>query len=115
MLSLGAQAIFMYQGPVDMRKSFDGLSDLVEQRFPGQLLSGSLFVFVNRRRTMIKVLGWHEDGLAIWYKRLEAGTFKVSWSGQAQLSRREFLLVLEGVSPRRLNRRLRLPVESGVS
>lgn len=115
MLSLGAQSIYLYQGAVDMRKSFDGLSDLVEQSFPGQLLSGSLFVFVNRRRTMLKVLGWHEDGLAIWYKRLEAGTFKVTWSGQARLSRREFLMVLEGVAPRRLNRRFRLPADSGVS
>jgi transposase len=115
MLSLGAQAIYLYQGVVDMRKSFDGLSNLVEQGFPGKLMSGSLFVFVNRRRTMLKVLAWDEDGLAIWYKRLEAGTFKVSMSGQSQLSRRAFLMLLEGVSPRRLNRRFSVASKGGVS
>jgi len=90
-----------------MRKSFDGLSDLVERRFPGELLSGSLFVFVNRRRTMVKVMAWDDDGLCIWYKRLEQGTFKVSKDGQARLSRREFLMLLEGVSARRPHRRYR--------
>lgn len=108
MLSIGAQSIYLYQGPVDMRKSFEGLSRLVQSAFPGQLLTGSLFVFVNRRRTLLKVLSWHEDGLTIWYKRLEQGTFRVTANGQTNLSRREFFMLLEGVSPKRLHRRFRL-------
>lgn len=108
MLSVGAQAIYLHQAPVDMRKSFEGLSRLVENAFPGQLLSGSLFVFVNRRRTLVKVLAWDEDGLAIWYKRLERGTFRVTATGGPTLSRREFFLLLEGVAPRHLHRRFQL-------
>ena len=53
-----------------MRKSFSGLSALVEQAFPGRLLTGSLFVFMNRRRHMTKILYWDSDGLAVWNKRL---------------------------------------------
>lgn len=109
MLSIGSQPIYLYSGPVDMRKSFNGLSNLVEVAFPNQLLSGSLFVFVNRRRNLLKVLYWHEDGLALWYKRLESGTFKLSKSGGLQLTRREFSMLLEGVEPRRMNSRYSLP------
>ena len=109
MLSLGSQPIFLYGGPADMRRSFDGLSAMVESSFPGQLLTGSLFVFVNKRKTMMKVLYWHEDGLALWGKRLEKGTFRVSWDGRAELSRREFTMLLEGIVPRRMNSRFSLP------
>ena len=56
-----------------MRKSFEGLSALVEAAFPGKLLTGALFLFLNRRRNLIKVLNWEGDGFAIWYKRLETG------------------------------------------
>lgn len=108
MLSIGAQSIFLYRGAVDMRKSFNGLSALVEMAFPTQLLSGSLFVFVNRRRNLLKVLYWDGDGLALWYKRLEQGTFRISRSGKIQLSRRDFSLLLEGIEPRRMSRRFSL-------
>ena len=102
MLSVGSAAIFLHRAPTDMRKSFEGLSGLVEQEFPGQLLSGSLFVFVNRRRNLLKLLYWDGDGLAQWYKRLEKGTFRVSHDGRTELSRREFLMLLEGIKPKRL-------------
>jgi len=108
MLSIGSQSIFLYQGAVDMRKSFNGLSALVETAFPRRLLTGSLFVFVNRRRNLLKILYWDEDGLALWYKRLEQGTFKISRAGKVQLSRRDFSLLLEGIEPRRMNRRFSL-------
>lgn len=109
MLSIGAQSIYLYGGPADMRRSFDGLSAMVATSFPGQLLTGALFVFVNKRRNMIKVLYWHEDGLALWAKRLEKGTFQVSWDGAAELTRREFTMLLEGIVPRRMNQRFSLP------
>ena len=108
MLSLGNQRIYLYRGAVNLRRSFNGLSLLVESSFPGQLLSGSLFVFVNRRRQMLKVLYWDEDGVAIWYKRLEKGTFRIAPDGKSSLTRREFSLLLEGVVPRRLHARYRL-------
>jgi transposase len=109
MLTVGSRPILLYQGAVDMRKSFDGLSALVDGAFPGRLTSGDLFVFVNRRRTLLKLLYWDGDGQALWYKRLERGTFRVSAGGRAELSRREFVMLLEGIRPRRLAKRFSLP------
>ena len=108
MLALtGATRIYLYRGAADMRKSFDGLSGLVRTELGGDPLSGSLFVFCNRRRTMVKLLYWDRDGLALWYKRLERGTFRLPppQSGGAEIDRRSLALLLEGVTPRRLNRR----------
>jgi|TARA_Y100000310_G_C20499324_1_gene723138 transposase len=85
-----------------MRKSFDGLSALVESAFPGRLLTDSLFVFVNRRRNLLKLLYWDGDGLVQWYKRLEEGTFRVAPDGRSELSRREFIMLLEGIGPGRM-------------
>lgn len=112
MLTIGARPIYLYQGAVDMRKSFDGLSALVESAFPGRLLTGSLFVFVNRRRNLLKLLYWDGDGLAQWYKRLEAGTFRVSSDGRSELSRREFILLLEGIAPKKMHPRYVLKKKS---
>jgi len=91
-----------------MRKSFEGLSALVEAAFPGQLLTGSLFLFLNRRRNLIKVLNWEGDGFAIWYKRLEQGTFSQCFQSHRQLSRQQFVMLLEGIVPKRLSRRFSL-------
>lgn len=106
---LGSTRIFLYDQPVDMRKSFEGLGLLVDRSYPGILLSGSLFLFLNRGRTLIKVLYFDGDGFAIWYKRLEIGAFSGCFSGQSELSRQQFTLLLEGVTPRRLSRRFSLP------
>jgi transposase len=104
----GCQPIFLYDDAVDMRKSFEGLSALVEAAFPGKLLTGSLFLFLNRRRNLIKILNWEGDGFAIWYKRLEKGTFPECFQGHRQLSRQQFVMLLEGIVPKRLNRRFSL-------
>ena len=78
MLPLNATTrIYLYHGPCDMRKSFDGLCGLIRSELGADPLCGSLFVFCNRRRTMVKVLYWDLDGLAIWYKRLEKGSFRL--------------------------------------
>jgi transposase len=73
----GVSQIYLYRGVTDMRKSFDGLSGLVEAHFPERLLSGALFIFCNRRRDRIKVMYWDGDGFALWYKRLEKGRFRL--------------------------------------
>ena len=104
----GATRIFLYNQSVDMRKSFEGLGSLVDVSYPGTLLTGSFFLFLNRNRTLIKILYWDGDGFAIWYKRLESGTFSGCFSGQTELSRQQFTLLLEGVTPKRLSRRFSL-------
>jgi len=108
MLSLGGQRIFLYEGAADMRKSFDGLSSLVENAFEGQLLTGTYFVFVNRRQTLVKILYWDADGFAVWSKRLAQGMFKVVNGLKDEISKRELTLLLEGVEPKRMNRRFTL-------
>jgi transposase len=72
-----AVRIFLCTRPTDMRKGFDGLTGLVQQCFAQDPLTGHLFLFVNRRRDRIKILYFDRDGLAIWYKRLEAGSFEI--------------------------------------
>ena len=71
-----AVRVFLCTKPTDMRKSFDGLTGLVQECFGQDPLTGHLFLFLNRRRDRVKILFWERDGLVIWYKRLEAGTFQ---------------------------------------
>jgi transposase len=67
--------VFLCTLPTDMRKSFDTLAALVQAHLGQDVLSGDLFVFRSRRGDRIKLLYWDEDGYAIWYKRLEEGSF----------------------------------------
>jgi len=68
--------IFLAIDPTDMRKSFDGLFALVESVINENPLSGHLFLFRNRKRDRVKLLYWDQDGLVIWYKRLEEGSYQ---------------------------------------
>lgn len=109
MLTIPSNArLFLCQHPVNMRKSFEGLSALVEQLFPGELLSGALFIFLNRRKDQIKVLFWDNDGLVIWFKRLEKGLFVLAENSESQIDRRAFLMMLEGIVPKRMQARYTL-------
>lgn len=109
MLTIAANTqIFLCQHPISMRKSFEGLSAAVEALFPGELLTGAYFIFLNRKRDYMKVLYFDGDGLAIWSKRLEKGSFTGRESSQQRMCRREFLMLLEGITPKRLNLRFSL-------
>lgn len=69
--------VFLHTRPVDLRKGFDGLGAIVTDAFGQDPLSGHLFLFLNRRRDRVKILWWDRDGLVIFYKRLEAGSFQI--------------------------------------
>lgn len=88
-----------------MRKSFEGLSFIVENNFSEPVTSGAFFAFINKRRDYIKILYWDTDGLAIWCKRLEKGSFVKQPNSTPLLSRREFFLLLEGIKPKTLQKR----------
>lgn len=104
MLTLSGNArIFLYQYPTDMRKSFEGLSISIQETFPDLLMTGSYFVFLNKRRDYMKVLYWDADGFAIWCKRLEKGSF--SKKEGPILDRKQFLMLLEGIIPKRVQKR----------
>lgn len=112
MLSIpGSLKIFLATGPIDFRKSHDGLAAVVEQALKEDPLSGGLFVFTNKRSDRIKLLYWDSDGYALWYKRLEAGVFRfpraASDSQKLCLSAADFQMILSGVdlsSVKRLKR-----------
>jgi transposase len=100
--------IFLAVEPADMRKGFDGLSQLVRERIARDPLSGHLFVFRNKRRDRIKILYWDKDGFALWYKRLEKGTFRFpeAVDGRVEVTPAEIAAILEGID---LSRARRLP------
>ena len=107
MLSLpSALRIFLATEPADMRKGFDGLSQLVRERIAQDPLSGHLFVFRNKRRDRVKILYWDRDGFALWYKRLEKGTFRFpeAKDGRVEVTPAEMAAVLEGIDLSRARR-----------
>ncbi|QEH35386.1 IS66 Orf2 like protein [Aquisphaera giovannonii] len=106
---------FLCTRPVDMRKGFDGLSGLVRSCFAEDLLSGHLFLFVNRRGDRLKALYFDRDGLAVWYKRLEAGTFQVPPSAGSEgieLEPAQLAMILSGVDLSTARRRKRFRAAS---
>jgi len=75
MLPLAVGCIWLYTANTDMRKQFDGLAALVQSQLGMKAQQGDWFVFINKRRTQIKVLYYHQGGYCLWSKRLEKGTF----------------------------------------
>jgi transposase len=105
MLTIGNNArLFLFKEPMDMRKSFEGLSSAISQAFPDKLMTGAYFLFLNRRKDHLKILYWDQDGFAIWYKRLEKGTFAQKAISDS-LTRKEFFMLLEGITPKRIQPR----------
>lgn len=91
--------VWLYARPTDMRKQFDGLAALARNQLNEDPMSGHMFVFINRRRTYMKVLYFDRDGYCLWCKRLEQGQFNYnSQRGDKQaLSWTELKLLLDGV------------------
>jgi transposase len=92
--------VFFARTPTDMRRSFDGLFALTKSYLGQDPFSGHLFVFRNRPGDRVKVLYWDRSGLAIWYKRLEKGTFRFpdeGTSGPFEITAAELVLILEGI------------------
>jgi transposase len=94
-----------------MRKSFDGLSGIVQNEIRRDPLSTAVFIFWNRRRNQVKLLHWEGDGFALYHKRLEKGTFELPKmeEGQVVLSIEadQLLLLLKGISLRHIRKRKR--------
>ena len=91
--------IYLAVGSTDMRKAINGLSIVVQEQMEQDPFSGHLFVFCNRRRTIIKILYWDRNGFALWQKRLEKHFF--SWPKSAkqvlQIEPRELSWLLDGL------------------
>ena len=109
----GRMRIFVHERPVDMRKSFAGLTALAKNTLEEDPLSGALFVFVNRRGNYLKALFWDRTGFCLWAKRLEQGRFAIDKRGRVkrELTWTQLKLLLEGIEAKgiRQAKRFRLP------
>lgn len=111
--------VFLATGSTDLRKGFDGLFSLVETLIEQDPFSGHLFVFRNRRRDRLKVIWWDRDGIAIFYKRLEKGSYEFPTDAMAKTSNDssrpcrheiradELALLLDGIDLKSVKRRTR--------
>ena len=78
MLTLSkATHYYIYLSNTDMRKGFDSLSGIVSSIMQLDPLNTDVYIFLNRRRTQMKLLQWEGDGFAVYYKRLERGTYEL--------------------------------------
>lgn len=103
-----SRTYYLYDQPTDMRKSFHTLGSLVKHQMHLQLLSGAGFVFINRRKTHLKMLMWEGDGFSLYFKRLEAGTFEHPNSSETyQISYEKLLLILQGIETKKVVKRKR--------
>jgi transposase len=100
-----AVKVYVATEPVRLNRSFDGLSNAVREVMKKDPLSGHVFVFINRRRTMVKLLVWTRGGFTIVHKRLERGTFARLFPGgerrtHVELDVHELSMMLEGIELR---------------
>lgn len=104
-------SVYLCTKPTDMRKGFDGLHLLVLQVLERDPVDGHLFLFVNRRRDRLKMLWWDHDGLAVFYKRLETGTYQLppasSNSDGFEMDATDLAVMLTGIDVQSAKRRKR--------
>ena len=103
--------VYLFQQPVDMRKSFRGLCALAEAALGEDPASANWFAFINKRRDRIKLLGWDGQGFWIWYKRLEVGCFeRPAFEGdqpQLEIDVTQLSLIIQGIDLNSAKRRKR--------
>ncbi len=104
-----SQKYYLYAKPADMRKSFNGLSGLVRTGLQKNPLSGEVFIFINKRRNMMKLLHWQTGGFVLYYKRLEEGTFELLKSEQKEISisYTKLAMLVAGISVQSIQKRKR--------
>lgn len=109
MFSLGSEhSYLLYRKPCDMRKSFDGLSGLVIYELEREPTSGEVFIFINKRRSHLKLLHWEQGGFVLYYKRLEKGTFTIpDTTDNGYVCWPELILMLEGIRVEKASRKPR--------
>lgn len=106
-----ASRIYLYNSAVDMRRSFDGLLSIVQGEFNRDVRAGDLFVFINKRGDRLKAMWWDGDGLAIFMKRLECGTYQRPSAARSAphllIDRTQLGLLLSGIELASVRRRKR--------
>lgn len=99
--------IYLATGPVDLRKSIDGLGALATTR-GHDVYSGHLFVFTSRRGDRVKILVWDHGGFVLYYKRLERGRFRLPeiapGAEEVAVDATQLAMLLDGIDVRRVKR-----------
>jgi len=110
----GRIRVHLYGEPTDMRNSYDGLSALVKNVLQLDPLCGSLYAFVSRRGTQMKVLYFDRSGYCVWGKRLEAGRFVSDWRAvkTREIDCTALKLLIEGIEAGRRRKRFSLRQEA---
>ena len=94
-----------------MRKGFDSLSGIVASQMNCNVLDGSVYIFFNRKHNQVKLLLWEGDGFAMYYKRLEKGTYELPAieedNSGASISSQQLQLILQGISLKSVRKRKR--------
>ncbi len=114
--------IYVATAPASLRKSFEGLSNEVRSVLALDPVSGHVFIFLNRRRTQVKLLLWTRGGYTIVHKRLECGRFTfpaqvASGVTKVEIDAHELAMLLEGLTaaPLRAARRWNPPLRSVIA
>lgn len=102
---------YLHRSATDMRKGFDSLCGVVTSGLQMDALSGSIFIFINKKRNQIKLLLWEGDGFALYYKRLEKGTYEIPGanndSSSTTITAQQLQFILQGVSLEKIHYRKR--------
>ena len=100
--------IWLAAEATDMRCGFDRLAERVKSVIGQDPSGNSLFVFRSRRGDRLKILTWDRDGFVLWYKRLEAGVFKLPriapGARSIELRASELAMILDGIDMSKLKR-----------
>jgi transposase len=112
MLHLSASCkYYLHRQAADMRKGFDSLSGLVTSELRMDVLSGAVFIFINKKHNQVKLLLWEGDGFAIYYKRLEKGTYEMPATAKndtlPSITHEALQHILQGVSLKSVRKRKR--------
>ncbi len=112
MLHLSASVqYYLYKDIADMRKGFDSLCGLVSSQMKLDATSGAIFIFINRRRSQVKLLLWEGDGLSLYHKRLEKGTYELPATGDtnssSNITYQQLQFILQGVCLQKIQYRKR--------
>ena len=112
------QEYWLYGEETDMRKGFDSLCGIVKDQMQANVLSGSIFIFINKRRNQIKLLYWEGDGLSMYYKRLEKGTYEIPEKGTTnksiQMRQDQLQFILSGIQLKSIKRRKRYRIAGNI-
>jgi len=106
-----SNSFHLYSEPTDMRKSFDGLSGIVQNILERNPCNGEVFIFINKQRNKIKLLHWQGISFTLYYKRLEDGTFELPQydyaAGSISLSYTHIVMLIDGLTIKNIHKRKR--------